>query len=88
MDVENFLEGIKEKNWKLNTHSEASYLFDDFIDQLKESKDYIIESTLEDIEILQKMKLEENQEFTYNLFKDWLSYCLKENINKELEEDE
>lgn len=88
MDVDNFFEDLNEKNWKQNTHTEASYLFDEFIDILKESKEDIVRATLKDIELFQEMKLEEGQELTYRLFKEWLARCMVENITSQISEEE
>lgn len=88
MDVENFFEDLSEQNWKQNIDTEASHLFDELIERLQESKSEILADTLNDIRLLKEMKLEENQELTYKLFKDWLHHCLRENMYTELEEDE
>lgn len=86
MNIENFFEDLNSKIWKNNTESEASFLFDEFIDALRESKDEILFSTLEDIQVLQEMKMEENSEFTYQVFKSWLNSRLKENIKLRIDE--
>jgi len=88
MDIDNFFEDLNEKNWKQNIETEASFLFEEFLNILKESKEEIVKSSIKDVSILQEMKTEENQEFTYKLFKEWLRSCMIENIYNELSEDE
>ena len=80
MDIDKFFNDINSKNWKNNTDSEASSLFDDIMEELSLSKEDIIKDTLNDIRILREMKLEEKEEITYEVFKDWLSDRLRENI--------
>ena len=87
MDIDKFFNDLNSKSWKNNTGSEVSSLFDALLEELLASKDEIINTTLNGIKILREMKLEDKEELTYSVFKEWLSTRLRENITNRVNEE-
>ena len=87
MDIDKFFNNLNSKSWKNNADSEVSSLFDVLLEELSDFKEEIVNDTLNDIRILREMKLEEKEELTYEVFKEWLICRLKENITNRVNDE-
>jgi hypothetical protein len=67
-----------EKNWRLNITPEIEKRVDELLEYLQESKGDIVKEVLKDLEIVEKMKVEEKETYDYPVFKKWLVECTKQ----------
>lgn len=84
--VEDFFNVLQEKTWRTNIPQEAERKFSQMIEFLQDNKEEIIEEIIKDVKLAEHMKNEENDEFSYSVFRDWLNYCTKNNIKSWLDE--
>lgn len=85
--VEDFFNIINERTWRDNISSEVEKKFDIIISEIQEYKSEIIESVVDDIKRIEKVKLEENEEFNYSSFKKWVDRYTRQTIQAWTEEE-
>jgi len=85
-NVDDFFNIINEKLWRDNISSEADMRFDKMIKHLQENKQEIIQDVVQDIKRIENIKVEENQEFEYTVFKKWLNKFVVEAMQDYLED--
>jgi len=80
MDINSFFDQINAKSWRKNIFSEANFKVDQLLDYLQEHKSEIVEAIVESCQQMEKLKVEENEQFNYEHFKKWLDYYTKHTI--------
>ena len=69
-----------EKNWRNNISSEVNNKVDKMFEMLELSKEDIIKEVTKDLELVEKMKVEEKETYDYAVFQKWLDECTKQAI--------
>lgn len=87
MNVDLFFESLNEKIWRNNISEEASRKFDEIIDDLTSHKKEIVREMVKSIDRIEAVKNEQNEEFSYAVFKKWLDKYAKEHITERIEEE-
>lgn len=85
--VEDFFNIINEKTWRYNISSEVEKKFDIILAEIMEYKSEIIAEVVDDIKRIEKVKLEESEEFNYSTFKKWVDRYTRDTIQAYTEEE-
>ena len=64
-NIDDFFNSLMEKNWRNNVSSEVTRRIEQMFEQLEESKEDIIKEVLKDLEMVEKMKVEEKETYDY-----------------------
>jgi len=88
MDLDGFFNDLHEKTWKDHTEFDASNEFKNLIEYIEDNKDLIIEDALESIKKMELLKLEGNEQFSYQTYRKWLNkfmsnYVIEKIIDKD-----
>lgn len=86
-NVEDFFNVINEKLWHDNINDEAERRFNYILESLVLNKKYIIQDVIDDIERIERVKVEEKEEFEYSTFKKWLNKYMIETMQDYLEDE-
>lgn len=84
-NVELFLDALHENIWRDNIHDEAVRKFDSILDELIQNKSKIIKEIITSINSIESIKNEQNDEFSYTVFKKWLDKYCREHIIESVE---
>ena len=80
VDVENFLDKLSEKSWRLTVEDQIANKFDKILEALQENKEAIIEEVSKDLERIESVKNEDKEYFTASEAEKWIIYYIKESI--------
>ena len=84
MNAVEFFDELNAKTWRQNIESEVTTKVDSLLEYLQNNKKEIIDATIKDLEMFEKMKFEDKEEISYEIFTRWLNKLTKENISTQL----
>ena len=87
MDINGFFDDLNAKTWRNNIESEVTVKVESLLSQLDMHKEDIISTIIEDLSLLEDMKLEEQDEYTYPVFQKWVTTLTIQNIVDDISEE-
>ena len=87
MDINGFFDDLNAKNWRNNIESEVTTKVESLLLHLENHKEDIISTIVEDLQLLEEMKFEDKDEYSYPIFKKWVNTLAIQNIVDSLDDD-